>query len=91
MGAENEVILKTAFVPLFKQIVPLYSTVLFNCAVEVQDIQEPTGLVESMNKRVPGASWEPAVPGLYLKRGGGAKGISKKKMSVGTCLDHQMS
>lgn len=85
VGAENEVRFKTAFAPLFKQIVPLYSTVLLNCAVEVQDIQDPTGLVESMNKRVPGASWEPAVPGLYLKQvwGGGfmgAKGNSKKNV-----------
>lgn len=69
MGSENEVRLQTAVSPLLKQIVPLYSTVLLNCAVAVQDIQEPAGLVESINKRGPGASWDLAVPGSYLKQG----------------------
>lgn len=69
MGSENEVRLQTAVSPLLKQIVPLYSTVLLNCAVAMQDVLEPAGLVESINKSVPGASWDPILPGLYLKQG----------------------
>lgn len=69
MGSENEVRLQTAVSPLLKQIVPLYSTVLLNCAVAVQDVLEPAGLVESINKSVLGASWDPTLPSLYLKQG----------------------
>lgn len=52
----------------------------------MQDIQE--GLVQNMNKRVPVASWDPAVPGLDRKQGGGGwtlleqRVIAKRKKKV---------
>lgn len=66
--AEIEVRLKAAVVLLLKQIVPLDSIMFLNVSVVEQDIQQ--GFVESMNKRVPGASWDPAVPGLDWEQGG---------------------